>query len=658
MKKLVSQFLSKSSNSTAIHPKYRADIDGLRGLQILALIGFHGFSTLVPGGYVGVDIFFVISGFLISSIIFKSLQKGGFDFLDFYIRRTKRIFPSLITILVAAFSIGWFCLLPDEFKQLGKHVFGGATFIDNFLYWQESGYFDRSVELKPLLHLWSLGIEEQFYLFWPLLLYFSWKRKFNLLAVTLVVISLSFGLNAYLAYTNMAQAFDFYLPFTRLWGILAGAVLAYLTIYGEPTNAPHKNHTPKNIASWLGFALILFSVFFFDRTIYYPGFYALAPVMGAVMLIWAGQHAWVNHHILSNRVMIWFGLISYPLYLWHWMLLSYTRILESAEPDVEIRIAAVLLAILFSWLNYHLIENPIRFNKNNKLTVSVLVVALTLSGAVGLYAYLNDGFPSRSSVQTASLISFDTPQRESCKRISASDYSDDWCHLSEGGANDKILLIGDSHSNSFSSAFSELRKEQNFQFTQLGRGECPMLLGYGYPECQKLAQEGYNYAKANQSIGTVILSSRWSIYENGFTREGISSSRQQFEDALKDTIIAYRKLGKQVEIVLTVPISNNPRACVVRDIQLSGKNINYCFISKQHAKNFDGHYRNLINILRLTLPGEFDVIDPWSYLCDEVECKIIDGNKILYSDEGHLSIYGGQFIAQKGKSDLLKLIKQ
>ena len=657
MKKLVTQFFSQSSNSTAIHPKYRADIDGLRGLQILALIGFHGFSTIVPGGYVGVDIFFVISGFLISSIIFKSLQKGGFDFLDFYIRRTKRIFPSLITILVAAFAIGWFCLLPDEFKQLGKHILGGATFIDNFLYWQESGYFDRSVELKPLLHLWSLGIEEQFYLFWPFLLYSAWKRKYNLLAVTLIVISLSFGLSAYLAYFNKAQAFDFYLPFTRLWGILAGAVLAYFSIHHEAKFSDYKQST-KHLISALGFGLILYSVFIFDRTIYYPGFYALVPVMGAVMLIWSGQHAWINRHILSNKLMIWFGLISYPLYLWHWMLLSYSRILESAEPDVEIRIVAVLLAILFSWLTYHLIENPIRFSKNNRLTVRALIMALVLSGCVGAYVYLSNGIPSRSSVQIASLISFEVPYRESCAKVSNSSYSDDWCHLSEGSSDDRLLLIGDSHSNSFSTVLSELRKEQDFHFTQLGRGECPMLLGYGYPQCKELAQSAFDYAKSNQNIKTVLLVSRWSIYENGFTREGFTSSQAEFESALKETISAYHKLGKKVELVLTVPISNNPRACVVRAVQLSGKNINYCFISNQHAKNFDGNYRQFVNFLHTSMPNEFNILDTWDYLCDPKECKIIDGNKVLYSDEGHLSIYGGQFIAQKNKTQLLKLINQ
>ena len=655
MKKLVQKLLPHASTSSSIHPKYRGDIDGLRGLQILALIGFHGFSTIVPGGYVGVDIFFVISGFLISSIIFKSLQKGGFDFLDFYIRRTKRIFPSLITILVAAFAIGWFCLLPDEFKQLGKHIFGGALFIDNFFYWQESGYFDRSVELKPLLHLWSLGIEEQFYLFWPFLLYTAWKRKFNLLTVTLVVISLSFGLNAYLAFANKAQAFDFYLPFTRLWGILAGAVLAYFSIHHETSITQYKQST-KHLFGLIGFALILYAVFYFDRSIYYPGIYSAVPVAGAVLLILAGQQSWINQYVLSNKIMIWFGLISYPLYLWHWMLLSYTRILESAEPDVEIRIVAVLVAILLSWLNYHLIENPIRFSKNNKVTIRALILALALSGAVGAYIYLQNGIPQRSFIKSGSLVSFEVPFRESCTPLSNSNYSDDWCHLSDGGQNDRLLIIGDSHSNALSSVFTELKRSENVEFTQIGRGECPMLLGYGYPQCQELAQQAFNFAKDRQSIKTVLLASRWSIYENGFTREGHTNTRAQFEGALKETISAYRAIGKKVTLVLTVPISNNPRACVVRSVQLSGKNINYCYISLQHAKNFDGHYRDLIRSLESSMPNQFSVLDTWDYLCNQTECKIIDDNEVLYSDEGHLSIYGGKFIARSGKTQLLQLL--
>lgn len=170
------------------HPKYRPDIDGLRAVAILFVVGFHAFPNWVHGGFIGVDIFFVISGYLISTIIIGSLERDSFSFVEFYIRRINRIFPALLLVLIACFSFGWYALLADEYKQLGKHIAGGAGFISNFLFWNESGYFDNAAETKPLLHLWSLGIEEQFYLAWPLLLWLVWKNKLNLLAVSLVVV--------------------------------------------------------------------------------------------------------------------------------------------------------------------------------------------------------------------------------------------------------------------------------------------------------------------------------------------------------------------------------------------------------------------------------------------------------------------------------------
>ena len=166
-----------------LHPKYRPDIDGLRAIAVLSVVGFHAFPSWVNGGFIGVDVFFVISGFLISGIIYENLDKGEFTFREFYARRIRRIFPALIVVMTACFAFGWFSLLADEYKQLGKHIAGGATFISNLLLWQESGYFDNSAETKPLLHLWSLGIEEQFYIIWPLLLWLTWKRKFKFFAV-------------------------------------------------------------------------------------------------------------------------------------------------------------------------------------------------------------------------------------------------------------------------------------------------------------------------------------------------------------------------------------------------------------------------------------------------------------------------------------------
>jgi peptidoglycan/LPS O-acetylase OafA/YrhL len=184
-----------STQNHLTHPKYRPDIDGLRAVAVLAVVLFHAFPGLIRGGFIGVDIFFVISGYLISTIIFENLDRGSFSFREFYVRRIKRIFPALIVVLLACFAFGWFALLADEFNQLGKHIAAGAGFVSNIVLWGEAGYFDNSAETKPLLHLWSLGIEEQFYIVWPLLLWFAWKRKFNLLTIAVLIAIISLALN-------------------------------------------------------------------------------------------------------------------------------------------------------------------------------------------------------------------------------------------------------------------------------------------------------------------------------------------------------------------------------------------------------------------------------------------------------------------------------
>lgn len=213
------------------HPKYRADIDGLRAIAILSVVGFHAFPNWVKGGFIGVDVFFVISGYLISTIIIGSLERDSFNFVEFYSRRIKRIFPALLLVLIASFALGWFVLLADEYKQLGKHIAGGAGFISNFLFWNESGYFDNAAETKPLLHLWSLGIEEQFYIFWPLLLWFVWKKRFNLLTIAITVAIVSFALNIVKVRSDTVAAF--YSPQTRFWELMAGSILAYMTLHKQ-----------------------------------------------------------------------------------------------------------------------------------------------------------------------------------------------------------------------------------------------------------------------------------------------------------------------------------------------------------------------------------------------------------------------------------------
>lgn len=211
------------------HPKYRPDVDGLRAIAVLAVVFFHAFPNVIKGGFIGVDVFFVISGYLISTIIFENLDRGSFSFSEFYARRIKRIFPALILVLVACFTFGWFVLLADEYKQLGKHIAAGAGFISNIVFWNEAGYFDNAAHTKPLLHLWSLGIEEQFYILWPLVLWFAWKRKFNLLTITILFAIASFALNV--KGVKQDAVATFYSPQTRFWELLSGSLLAWTTLY-------------------------------------------------------------------------------------------------------------------------------------------------------------------------------------------------------------------------------------------------------------------------------------------------------------------------------------------------------------------------------------------------------------------------------------------
>ncbi|WYD81748.1 MAG: acyltransferase family protein [Candidatus Electrothrix gigas] len=348
-------------------------------------------------------VFFVISGFLISGIIYENLDKKEFTFREFYARRIMRIFPALIVVMTTCFAFGWLLLLTDEYKQLGKHIAGGAFFISNFLLWQESGYFDNSLETKPLLHLWSLGIEEQFYIIWPLLLWLTWKRKFNIFAVTLAIAVGSFYLN--IKGIKQDAVATFYSPITRFWELMCGGLLAWVTIYKKESFAniwrkvdrfivstvyrnkgAEEGRTLANLFAFIGLALLAYGFIKIAKDFYFLGVWALVPVLAALLIISAGPAAWINRQILSTRIFVWFGLISYPLYLWHWPLLSFAQIIENGSPSRSIRIAAVIISILLAWLTMKLIEKPFRFGNQRAglkvATLSGLMLVIGVSGVV------------------------------------------------------------------------------------------------------------------------------------------------------------------------------------------------------------------------------------------------------------------------------------
>lgn len=340
---------------TQLHPKYRTDIDGLRAFAVLSVVLFHTFPHLLPGGFIGVDVFFVISGFLISTIILSNLDRGRFSYRDFYARRIRRIFPSLFVVLAASMGFSWFFLLASEFKQLSEHVLGGAGFISNLLLWRESGYFDAGAETKPLLHLWSLGIEEQFYIFWPLLLGLAWRFWRSAIAVIVGVALISFTVN--IATISFDPTAAFYSPFSRFWELVAGGLVAHVMMQWTPSSARLQNSL-----SIAGVFLLLCGLALVNKARAFPGWWALMPTLGVALAILAGPNALLNRNILSNRVAVWFGKISYPLYLWHWPILSFAVILNNySTPTRGIRTGLALLAIALAWLTFKVIEQPIRF---------------------------------------------------------------------------------------------------------------------------------------------------------------------------------------------------------------------------------------------------------------------------------------------------------
>lgn len=498
---------SPANKKHLTHPKYRPDIDGLRAIAILSVVCFHAFPQWIQGGFVGVDIFFVISGFLISTIIFESLEKNSFNYYEFYVHRIKRIFPALILVLLTSYVVGWFLLLPDEYKQLGKHIASGAGFISNLVLWDEAGYFDKASDSKPLLHLWSLGIEEQFYIFWPLLLGVVWKYRLNFLATTLFIAVASFLVNIFTVTANPVAAF--YSPFSRFWELMIGGVLAYLMLH-KPQHLP-KNTNWQSIA---GLLLIIIAIFSIDKDRAFPGWWALLPTLGAFLIISAQPAAWANRYLLGNRVLVWIGLISYPLYLWHWVILSFLRINESGLPSVEVRLAAVLASFFLAWLTYWAIERPIRYKTNVRWTVIILCVLLSLIGFVGFNTFQRDGLSFR-------LMKI-SPELMGVKSDIANEWRQNQCFLAE--TSDKfsdvcldktrplIFLWGDSHAAALYPGLKQMQGIYQFGIAQHTAAACRPLVGKPFEDhklCRKINDENLALVEKIQPE-FILLHASWS----------------------------------------------------------------------------------------------------------------------------------------------------
>lgn len=685
-----------------LHPKYRPDIDGLRAIAVLSVVAFHAFPDWATGGFTGVDIFFVISGYLISTIIFENLDRGTFSFSDFYARRIKRIFPALLTVLIACYLFGWQTLLADEFKQLGKHFVAGAGFVSNLVLWSEAGYFDNSAETKPLLHLWSLGIEEQFYLIWPVVLWLGWKRKFNLLTLIVFLVTASFYLN--IKGIKEDPTAIFYAPHTRFWELLSGGLLAWVTLYKvDALHSIGKNFdgwlavimyrekqnndgkTLSNTLSFLGLLLLAYGFWRINKEVSFPGKWAIIPVLGAALIIAAGPKAWINRVILSSKLAIWFGLISYPLYLWHWPILSFARIIENEVPSVTIRTAAVFLAIALAWLTYKLVEQPLRSEGySSKIKVTALVMLMMIVGGVGYNTYVREGLGFRTVAKINTTIHTGLDGGHGGNAIPGCGIAIEdvkkyfnGCHKDRRGTI-RYALYGDSKAGALYTGLFRTSNEQGRWIFIGGNGPsggtAPLLTDdpiYAHSSYGNQAQLAINALAENKEVDTVVLAvAIRALFQFGWGAIGGSTpsynhkymeqlaASNNYHSALNGmdrTLAALSNAGKKIVLVVDNPALPDPKDCVPRITaiplfnQVFDNRNSDCSISLNEHNKLIGPYKKLLHELKEKHPDSVEIFDPTPLLCDPLEniCNSIHNGRLLYSHTDHISDYAAGLIGKE-----------
>ncbi|MGZ3182923.1 MAG: acyltransferase family protein [Telluria sp.] len=637
------------------HPAYRPDIDGLRAVAVLAVVFYHAFPRWMPGGFAGVDIFFVISGFLIGSIIMGGLERGTFGFGDFYARRIRRIFPALLVVMAACAAFGWFALFADEYAQLGKHIAGGAGFISNILLWNEVGYFDTAAATKPLLHLWSLGIEEQFYIAWPLILAAAWRLRISLFKTALGLAALSFLVNV--GGLHHYPSATFYSPASRVWELLLGAALAWMGLHhahpyfgwrvgGDERHVDLAAPRARDRLGFLGLALLVLALAVLRADKHFPGFWALLPVLGSVCLIAAGPASWVNRKVLARRPLVLVGLISYPLYLWHWPLLSFAAIVESGTPARPIRIAAVLAALVLATLTYWLVERPLRSTRRGGAKVAGLALAMTALAGFGGWLWRHDGLPQRPSVVASSkqqkelVLVEDTANAAACKARYGMKTLYEYCLLDNVNAAPTVALIGDSHAFHVVAGLTRYYRAHGDNLWYLGT-RVPF---YGVPASaddpyQQATPKMLDLALHTPSVKTVIFSTAVKLQEE-------NDEGRQVVRAFRDTLQKFVASGREVIVYYDNPLLDfEPRSCIRRAGVASSQTRLHCALPRKTWEDITVHHRPAFEKVLKDFP-QVKVFNTNDYVCNASECPILVGDMLLYRDTHHFSHDGDLWMGE------------
>jgi len=639
---------------------YRAEIDGLRSIAVIPVILFHaGFETF-SGGFIGVDVFFVISGYLITSIILTEMEDDRFCLAKFYERRARRILPALFFVMAASIPFAWAWMLPQDLKDFAQSLMAVPVFASNFLFLSESGYFDTQTDLKPLLHTWSLAVEEQYYLLFPLFLMFCWKFGKRKIMATLIIVTLASLALAHWGAYNKPSA-TFYLLPMRIWEILLGSLSAF---YLANSNRITSIRPLNEVGSLVGIALILFSVFAFAEHTPFPSLYALLPTIGTVLIILFAREKTLAHGLLGNKILVSLGLISYSAYLWHQPVFAFAKYRSlSAPSDLTMGILC-LLVLPLAYFSWQFIEKPFRTKatgRRKQVFVASAAFSVLFIG-IGLTGDRNRGFENRDQIKDLALdigtiadAYCHAKGRKSLEQLSNGEF------CTAGGEQISVALIGDSHAGALSNELGKALKRYDVGAWMFSSGWCAPFYDFRMvrhgKDCDRRQSISLQKIVAEKSIKTVILYAEWANYTKGFRdkdtpslmiykgveNEKLSENSDLFSLAFIDTIKSLKAADKNVIIVEPTPefevhVLDTIRKAKLFETELKAPSIK--------LRTYQERNREVFDIFKLVDGVTFISTEP--LFCKNGTCSSVqaDGTPLI-ADTNHVTEFGARMISDK-----------
>lgn len=634
---------------------YRPDIDGLRAVAVAGVLLFHAFPGAFPSGFLGVDVFFVISGYLISGILLRAILDERFSLKSFYVARIRRIFPSLLVVLAFAWAVGWFYLLPDELAQLGRHIAGGGAFVANLVYWREFGYFDEAAARKPLLHLWSLGVEEQFYIAFPLVLYAAYRLLRSVTSVAIVVAALCLLL-AGLAHRGDAVA-QFYSPLSRSWQLGAGILLSLWEVHAQrrsPNSATAA--TWRTVCSALGLVLIVGALVTTDKTwlASHPGF---LPTIGAALVIAGGRLGWTNRVLLGSRLTVWIGQISYPVYLWHWPLFAFALILMGEHPGAVLGSILLLSSVVLGWATARWVEHPLRHGAGNWQVVWLLLSMIAMV-FIGWLSYNQGGFPGRPLPKGQQATELDYGQHwkgwQDCDAIKT-DPVLGGCKQIHPKLDIEVAVIGDSHAGHLASGLRHYYQTQPVGVAVMLHAGCfpyrPVSIAkqtfFNCPDAAIL--QALDHVEQDPKVKVVVLVGYAALALHGqrfheaerFGPAELAVRLQAMDIGFRQTVDRLIKAGKKVVFVIGNPeLLVDPKTCLERAYPF-GKPACAINVTAEQTRRRNLELDTLVKRHKQDFP-QVQFFSSRSIFCDTSVCQASDEDELWYATQDHLTPSGSR----------------